>query len=287
MPISMTVAPTLSTTENLVMAQTVVDESIAEGKGISTSNPAKNRAYYKAQISLRWNQAYKAILSVCHLIVDARINLSPEDWKAFVQEDCPFDYSVLQKFMSMASHPALNNPDNEQYLPHSWTALYEICQMKEQTFRHGIQQGIIHPNCTLADLKKLRKLDPPKRKPATKRAQTGSSVANRKSEPEPTWTATKAETRTSASASAAVKAPVNTLGLHVVESTPTSGCDTANQCTPEIEAAPIISSGRILIVLTKALVDRDEKAIQRLKSDIEALVSKYAFIGGVELEIAA
>jgi len=283
MPMSMAVVPQLSTGSN----PAVSFDMALDGETACPTEPKKDRSYYQAQIKLRWNGAYKAILSVCHLIVDARINLSPEDWVAFVKDDCPFDYSVLQKFMNMASHPALNNPDNEQYLPHSWTALYEICQMKEQTFRHGIQQGIIHPNCTLADLKKLRKLDPPKRKPAKKAAQTGSSDANRKSEPKPSSSPAKAASSKSESATAVVKAPVNTLGLHVVESTPKTDSATPNATAPEIETAPSTASGRILIVLTKALVDRDESAVKQLKSDIEALMSKYAFIGGVELEVAA
>jgi hypothetical protein len=287
MPMSMAVAPRNSTTETLVMAQTAIDEAKAEGKAISTSDQEKNRAYFRSQIALRWNQAFKAIIGVCRLIVEARIHLSAEEFKLFIQEDCPFDYSVIKKFEKIGLHPGVNDPANEPHMPNTWTVLYELCLMNESTFRRGIQLGIIHPNSTLADLKKLRKLDPPKRKPTKKAAQTGSSSANRKPEPKPSSTPAKTETSTSESATAVVKAPVNTLGFHVVESTAKSDSDTPNATAPEFEAAPTITNGRIVIVLTKALIDRDEKAVKQLKGDIEALVSKYAFIGGVELEVAA
>ena len=284
MPISMAVDPSYSP-EAIALAQSVTDEDQAEGK--ASSSLKKDRGYYQSQIKLRWNQAHKAIMAVCHLIVDARINLEADEWKAFVEEDCPFDYSVLQKFMNMASHPGLNDPANEKHLPNSWTALYEIMQMKESTFRIGVQKGIINPGCKLADLKNLReKLETPKRKKASAAAKPkgkDSTAATTVEAPKATPATAKAEGPEPQAKKAAVKAPVNNPGLRVVENT--SAAEPANATATATATAP--AKGRIAIVLSKELAEQHKADLDRLKADIESLLKAYDFIGGVGLEVAA
>ena len=269
--------------EALALAQSVTDQDQAEGK--ASSQPKKDRCYYQSQITLRWNQAHKAIMAVCHLIVDARINLEAKEWKAFVEEDCPFDYSVLQKFMNMASHPGLNDPANEKYLPNSWTALYEIMQMKESTFRIGVQKGIINPGCKLADLKNLReKLETPKRKASTKGKD--SKAAMTAEAPKPTPATAKAEGQEPQAKQAAVKAPVNNPGLRVVDSAAAdAGSATATATAPA--TATTTAVGRIAIVLSREIADQHKADVADLMEDIKAIVKEYDFIGGVEMEVAA
>jgi hypothetical protein len=292
MPIPMVVDPRLSP-EAIALAHSATLEDHAEPKASPTVK--KNRGYYQAQITLRWNQAHKAIMAVCHLIVDARINLPREEWKAFVEEDCPFDYSVLQKFMNMASHPGLNDPANEKHLPNSWTALYEIMQMKEATFRIGIQKGIIHPGCTLADLKKLRgQLEAPKRKNASSKAKgncTDSTVATTAEAPKATTIPATPEEPELTVQKAAVKAPVNNRGLRVAANTaaaePASTSDTGTATPPPLATATAPAKGRIALVVSQGILDLHKADLDGLMASIEVLVEDYDFIGGVGLEVAA
>jgi hypothetical protein len=293
MPIPMAVDPRISS-EPISLAHSATDEGQAEPKAIPTVK--KDRGYYQAQITLRWNQAHKAIMAVCHLIVDARLNLDADEWKAFVEEDCTFDYSQLQKFMNMASHPGLNDPANEKHLPNSWTALYEIMQMKEATFRIGVQKGIIHPGCTLADLKKLRgQMEAPKRKKATAKAKAGDKKATATTTteaPNSTTAPAKAEEPESSVQKAGVKAPVNNPGLRVVDNNAAAASNkaavtamaTAPALAPATAAAPM---GRIAIVVSQAIQDQHQADLDDLIEAIKAVVKDYDFIGGVELEVAA
>jgi hypothetical protein len=50
----------------------------------------------------------------------------------------------------------LNDEANQELLPEAFSTRHEIMLMKESTFRLGVMQGVIHKNCKLQDVRKLR-----------------------------------------------------------------------------------------------------------------------------------
>jgi hypothetical protein len=152
----------------------------------SEPEPIKNRAYFARLIRLRWNKARDSILEVGHLIIEARRTLPPDEYQKLRKVDLPFDYSTLQKLQRLAESERVNDPKNHDLLPHSWNTLYEIIHLSDEAFQAGIDRGIIHPEVTWKEIKKLRdEFDPElamkRAKRAAAKSQDTSVIPLRKS----------------------------------------------------------------------------------------------------------
>lgn len=122
-------------------------------------------------------------------------------------------------------------------------------------------KGIIHANCNLADLKRLREqLETPKRKRSDAPSQ---QPAARIAEPEPKVTA-EASVNSTDNASAEKKQSNNTA-----------------------KRGSKSRKGRISIVVSKAVAEEHADVLDRLKEQIKALTNEFDFISGVDLEVAA
>ena len=288
MPISMAVDPTPSTP--ITASEPTKKAATAEAKNPVKPGPKKDRAYFGSAIQAASITMYRSAKAVSDLLFEARLALSPEDYKNFIEEDCPFAYSQVCKFIKMAADYRLNDPANDAILPEAWTARYEIMQMKESTFRMGVKTGIIKADCKLADLKTLREQVEGKKdkkakgkksakaKPSASQATAAAPKPKPADDSTPPWEESKPQGE-----KAAVKAPVNTSALRVVENN--SADDPATATGTATAMAP--AKGRIAIVLGKAVAEQHKADLDRLKQDIEALVKEYDFIGYVEIEVAA
>jgi hypothetical protein len=252
MPIPMAVEPKPSNNTNT----TVASPKQAEGKAAATK---RDRAFFAQEIQKATFVFYRSAKAVADLLLDARLTLSPEEFQKFINEDCQFDSSLVYKFIKMAADFRLNDPKNQLLLPEEWTLRYEIMMMAEKTFRIGVTKGIIHRNCKLSDLKKLREqLETPKRKKATAKAKATGNDS--------TAAAAKAE----GPKKAAMKAAVNNTGLRAAANTATGP-----------------AKGRIALVVSQEILDQHKADLDELMATIEALLKDYDFIGGVGLEVAA
>jgi hypothetical protein len=219
----------------------------------------KDRAYFSRAIQNATFALYRSGKAVADLLLEARLTLSPEEFKAFLAEDCQFDTSLVYKFLKMAADFRLNDPKNQLLLPEAWTLRYEIMKMKEDTFRIGVTKGIIHANCNLADLKRLREqLEPPKRKRSD---SPSKQPAGRTAEPEPKVTA---ETS--------------------INSTDQGSAEKQSYNPAKRVSKP--RKGRISIVVSKAVLEEHADVLDLLKLRIAALTKEFDFIGGVDLEVA-
>jgi hypothetical protein len=271
-----------------------VDAKLTTEFLVAAPGPKKDLDFFRREFEKANLVFYRATKKVADLILDARIALSPDDFKALIGE-LQFDYSTVQKLIKSASNFRLNDPKNQALLPETWTVRYEIMLMKEQTFRIGVTKGIIHPNCTLADLKALREnMEEPKRKKASTTAEpkgkgTDSTVAKTAETPKPTPAAARADESEPTTKKAAVKAPVNNSGLRVVDSSPAAECAPAFVAPPAMGTATATASakGRIALVVSQGILDQHKADLDGLLARIEALVKDCDFIGGVGLEVAA
>jgi len=264
-----------------------VDSKLSSDPAPATTGTAKDLDYFRREFQKTTLAFYRSTRKVADLLLEARITLSPEEFKQLTTDELQFDYSTVCKLIKSAADFRLNDPKNQPYLPESWTVRYEIMMMKEATFRIGVQKGIIKPNCTLADLKALReKMEEPKRKKASGTAKTkgkNSTAAASAETPKATAAAAKAEESEPPAKKAAVKAPVNNTGLRV-DAKASSGEPATATATA---MAPAPAKGYIKIVLPKEVADQHEQDLVRMVDQIQAVVKHYEFIGGVGLEVAA
>ena len=274
MPISMAVN---SAPNNQLAAP---EAAKTEAKNPAKPEPKKDRAYFSRAIEKATIAFYRSGKAVADLLLEARLKLSPEDFQAFIKDDCQFDSSLVYKFIKMAADFRLNDPANDPILPEAWTTRYEIMQMKEATFRMGVKSGIINADCKLADLKKLRdQVEGSKgkkagsNKTAARKKTAKTETAPVAADQAPTSTVPLVSDVRPGTQQAVLKASVNTSAL--------KGVGTATG----VATAP--AKGRIAIVLSKAVAGQHKADLDRLKEGIEALVKEYDFIGAVEVEVAA
>jgi hypothetical protein len=285
MPIAMAVNSTLTTQS--ATSEAAPKAAKAEATTPAKTGPKKDRAYFSRAIEKATITFYRSGKAVADLLLEARLNLSPEDFKAFIKEDCKFDFSLVCKFIKMAADYRLNDPANDAILPEAWTARYEIMLMKESTFRMGVAKKIIHAECKLDDLRKFRdQIEGKKDKKAKgkKTANPSASPATPEAPKPASATDSTPPSEESKAQKAAVKPPVNNSALRVAENV--SAAEPAPAATGTATAtAP--AKGRIAIVLSKAVAGQHKADLDRLKEGIEALVKEYDFIGAVEVEVAA
>jgi hypothetical protein len=271
-----------------------VDSKLSTQPALAAARTVKDLDYFRREFGKAILTFYRSTKKVADLLLEARITLSPEEFKQLTTDELQFEYSTVCKLIKSAADFRLNDPKNQPYLPESWTVRYEIMMMKEATFRIGVQKGIIKPNCTLADLKALReKMEEPKRKKASAKAKAkgkDSTAAATAETPKATPAPAKAEEPKSHIKEAAVKAPVNNAGLRVVEdafaaepaNTSAAATATATALAPTTATLPV---GRIAIVVRQEIAEQRKTDLDRLLAGIRAVVKDFDFIDGVEVKV--
>jgi hypothetical protein len=264
-----------------------VDSNLLTDPAVATTGTVKDLDYFRREFGKAILTFYRSTKKVADLLLEARITLSPGEFKQLVTDELQFDPSTVYKLIKSAADFRLNDPKNQAILPEAWTVRYEIIMMKEETFRIGVTTGAIHANCTLADLKKLReRMETPKRKKASATAKTkgkdSTAVATTQT-PNATTAQAKAEEPKPQAKKVAVKAQINTSGLHV--DAKASNGEPATATATEMAPAP--AKGHIKIVLPKEVADQHQQDLVRIVDEIQAVVKHYEFIGGVGLEVAA
>jgi hypothetical protein len=125
----------------------------------------KDRQYYIQAVNLRWNKTLDGILEIGALLNEAKRRLDKEDFSLLTKVDLSFDYSVIRKFMRLASSSRITDPANRGILPPSWNTLYEIALMSDKAFRKAMELKIITPKCHCKTVRAHRaKYDPSNRK---------------------------------------------------------------------------------------------------------------------------
>jgi len=139
--------------------------ALAEKATARAATQRQQRSYYITEINARWNKSLDGIIGIGKLLLDAEKTLDKQEYIRLTKKDLPFSYSVLRKFIRLASCSRITNPANRSILPHSWNTLYEISQMSATCFETAKKQGIITPKCHWLAVKAYRdKHEKPRRK---------------------------------------------------------------------------------------------------------------------------
>ena len=139
--------------------------ALAEKSAAHVAQQKQQRSYYVTEINARWNKSLDGIIGIGTLLLDAEKQLDKVSFNLLTKVELPFTYSVLRKFMRLASCSRITNPANRSILPHSWNTLYEISQMSAASFEKAKALKIITPTCHWKAIKAHRdKFEPKHRK---------------------------------------------------------------------------------------------------------------------------
>src|ERR1017187_10608742 len=68
-------------------------------------DPAKNFDFYCREVDLCWSKAIAGIVAMGYLLCEARMNLSPDEWRTLIHDHCPFDFSRSEEHTSELQSP--------------------------------------------------------------------------------------------------------------------------------------------------------------------------------------
>jgi Protein of unknown function (DUF3102) len=143
--------------------------------------PFKTRASYAAEIVRAWQHSVDSIITVGRLIAEAKAELRHGEFSAMIRADLPFGPRTARRLMAVAQHPVIAKGTHASVLPPSWTTLYELTRLPEETLEAKIAEGVIHAGIERKDVAALRRqLDPV---PAGQREHSQNSVNHREAAP--------------------------------------------------------------------------------------------------------
>lgn len=111
---------------------------------------------WAARISDAWRPTVAGVLATGRALIEAKERVANGEFGSLVKSDLPFGVRTAQRLMAIARDPRLTAPDIAAILPGSWRTLSELMQLSNDQFLHGIQEGVIRPEMTRADVARLR-----------------------------------------------------------------------------------------------------------------------------------
>jgi hypothetical protein len=235
----------------------------------TTATPGlkKDLAYFRREVSTVTLAFWRSSKLLADVLIDARLALSPEDFMQLISE-AQFDYSFVCKLIRQGSDYRMNDPDNDPILPEAFSSRHEIMLMSESTFRIGLTKGIIHKNCKLEDLRKLREQMDGKKK-ATKKTE------QKRTAPAATTTKVMAEEKSNVTEITQAKL----ASVRAESKVPLQ--------MPKKPVEFLAEKSRIVVYLAPETAEKNRDQIAALKEDLGRFVAKYPFIESVEMADAA
>ena len=99
-----------------------------------------SRQTYAGRIVTAYQKTIESIIEVGKTLQEAKDNLPHGQFEAMIKADLPFGPRQAQKFMAVARHPVLANPNFSSLLPGSITALYHLSQMEPEELTAALRE---------------------------------------------------------------------------------------------------------------------------------------------------
>src|SRR5262245_48220415 len=111
---------------------------------------------WRNYISEPWQKAVESIIETGKRLIEAKESVAHGEWIKIFEGNKPFSRYTADKLMAIARHPVLANVAPGQHLPPSWTILFELSQIQEDTLSEMIQEGLVHHELTRAEAYELK-----------------------------------------------------------------------------------------------------------------------------------
>lgn len=119
---------------------------------------AGSRAHYVEQITRAFKRTHDQILWVGQLLIDAKADLKHGEFEAMIETDLPWlGKRVAEMFMAIKRDERLANAKLVSLLPPSYSTLYVLSGLDDDTFNTAIEDGRVHAGMTRQEAEKIRK----------------------------------------------------------------------------------------------------------------------------------
>jgi hypothetical protein len=127
--------------------------------GVLAHSRQQRVADWRQRITTSWQRHVETAVETGKLLIEAHDDLIAIHgaWLSMVRNDLPFGYATTKKLMAIARHPVLTDGSHENHLPASWTTLYELSQIEEDTLRTLVERGDVNPRTERKDVERLRR----------------------------------------------------------------------------------------------------------------------------------
>jgi hypothetical protein len=117
-------------------------------------NVTAERTQWATRISAEWQKSVDSIIETGHLLLAAKADpkMQRGEWGTMVDSDLPFNRHTAHKLMQIAGDKRLTNVSHGKHLPPSWTTLYELTKLDDETFDQKLRDGTIHPDMQRKDV---------------------------------------------------------------------------------------------------------------------------------------
>ena len=105
---------------------------------------------YAKAINSSWHKTTNSLMNTARLCAEAGNELPPAG-KEKLFEELDFNKATFSKLAKIGSQQHLQLADVKQFLPPTYTVVYEIAKLSEEDVRLAISEGIISPSMTRSD----------------------------------------------------------------------------------------------------------------------------------------
>lgn len=137
------------------MAPTVRSLGNARLNMLNKPRALTTRPEFVADIHREWSNALEATVAVGRRLNEAKVALPHGEYEAMVESDLPFSSATARKLRKAAELVDSGQIDLEK-LPESYTTLYAIATLPDEARQQAIDQGVIRPDVTRAELEAFR-----------------------------------------------------------------------------------------------------------------------------------
>lgn len=121
------------------------------------------RQKWVKRISLSWQGGVESIIDTGKNLIAAKDELSHGEWLPMIEKDLPFGRQTAFCLMKIADDSRISNVKHALHLPPSWSTLYELTKLNDNTFYAGIKDRTINPEMErsqVSAMKPVKKTNP-------------------------------------------------------------------------------------------------------------------------------
>lgn len=113
------------------------------------------REDFAADIRREWTNALEATVAVGRRLNEAKESLQHGDYQAMVENDLPFSTATARKLREIAAFVDRDQVPLDK-LPEAMSTLYAIATLPDETRQQALEQGVIRPDVTRAEVAALK-----------------------------------------------------------------------------------------------------------------------------------
>lgn len=113
------------------------------------------REDFAADIRREWTNALEATVAVGRRLNEAKEALPHGDYQAMVENDLPFSTATARKLREIAAFVDRDEVPLDR-LPEAMSTLYAIATLPDETRQQALDQGVIRPEVTRAEVEALK-----------------------------------------------------------------------------------------------------------------------------------